>query len=213
MRPSDYIAAARVPETIEPQEFGVWKIARVKDTDTFDTQEPTTYQRAMFRSKIGFPSYTILRRSSMKTMHLDDYGEVVMEDSIRELRQHLPIWMQAKGRVLVTGLGLGCVVRGLLAKSEVDHITVIEIDRYIATVIGPELTGSGKVKLIVGDALNVDLPGERFDYAWHDLWTDDGNLQIQHARLLFKFKNAVRRQGAWAFPKHFKRIMPAWLLR
>jgi hypothetical protein len=61
-------------------------------------------------------------------MHLEqDDGrvyEVVMEDSPRELRRHLPIWMHAHGRVLVTGLGLGCVVRGLLASPHVEYIDV-----------------------------------------------------------------------------------------
>jgi spermidine synthase len=51
-----------------------------------------------------------------------------MEDTLSELRRHTPIFMRAKGRLLVTGLGLG-VVRGLLAKPEVEHIDVVEIDR------------------------------------------------------------------------------------
>lgn len=207
MKPADFIAAARVPESLKPQVFGLWSITRV----SLENLE-SDFEKFMFLSQVGFRSQTALRRASWKTLHLEQ-GEVVMEDSLKELSTHLPIWLKAKGKVLITGLGLGCVVRGLLASPDVEHITVVEIDPHLLRVVGHEFRSNRRVELIQGDALKVFLPG-RFDYAWHDLWTDgDRHLQVLHADLIKRFHKQVKFQGAWRFPRFAKRRMPNWLLQ
>jgi hypothetical protein len=208
MTPRDYIEAARVPHSVAPQEFGLWTIQRVRISDVI--KDPT--MRAVTQLEVGFPDYTLLRRVTQATIHVGP-GDVVMEDSARELQRHLPIWLRARGRVLVTGLGLGCVVRGLLANRDVDRIEVVEIDRQLARVIGREFAGDARVGIMVGDALEVsedDLPG-RFDFAWHDLWNDRGekdvHLQQLHLQLFFRFKRRCGPQGAWEFPRFLKRLL------
>lgn len=196
MTPEDFIGAARVPHTLKPQSFGPWKIERVSAAASF-----------LLMLKVGFSDYTLLRRISWATMHLGDAAqEVVMEDSIGELRKHLPIWLNARGSVLVTGLGLGCVVRGLLASQDVERITVIEIDKSILRVVGHEFIGNNRVELIHGDATKVNLRGRNFDYAWHDLWTEGNeHLQVLHARLIHRFARHCPKQGAWQMPRFVKR--------
>lgn len=200
MTPFGYIIAARVPKYIEPQTFGLWQIERRSP------RVVTGKEVSLPRELVGFDDYTLLRRFCTRTMHLE-HQEVVMEDSIIELMRHLPIWLAARGRVLVTGLGLGCVVRALMIKPEVEHIDVVEIDGQIIDKIGPTLIDP-RVRIIEGDALKVDLSGERYDYAWHDLWTDGPqHLQILHVRLYEKFRRQCGHQGAWAFPRHMSRLI------
>ncbi len=208
LNPEDYINAARVPESLTPQAFGPWVIKR----KAHDPAKISAFALLNFQAQVGFRSQTLLLRHTWATLHLAD-GEIVMEDSRRELRKHIPIWMKAKGRVLVTGLGLGCVVRGLLANRDVEHISVVEIDKQILRVVGHEFRTNARVRLIHGDALKVPLH-ERFDFAWHDLWTDgDTHLQVLHARLFERCRDKVEMQGAWQFPRHLKRRMPEWVLR
>jgi hypothetical protein len=203
-----FINAARVPESLKPQAFGPWVIKRMAPNPA----KVSAFAVLSFQLQVGFPSQTLLLRHSWATLHRAD-GEIVMEDSRRELQKHLPIWMKAKGRVLVTGLGLGCVVRGLLANRDVEHITVVEIDKQILRVVGHEFSSNPRVRLIHGDALTIPLC-ERFDFAWHDLWTDgDTHLQILHAKLFDRCRDKVEIQGAWQFPRHLKRGMPEWILR
>lgn len=199
MKPRDYIEAARVPRWILPQTFGLWTIERSMAGGGIVNPE----QFAMNFERCGFPDYTLLRRMTEATMHC--VGEIVMEDSRSELQKHLPIWMAARGRVLVTGLGLGCVVRGLLAKQDVDQIDVVEIDDGILRVIGPEFAKNPRVNLHHGDALKIDLPG-KFDFAWHDLWKEGDGLQRLHARLFIKYLRQCGPQGAWAFPRFAARL-------
>lgn len=194
MRADEFLSAARVPVRLKTQRFGPWTIRKRR-------------VRPDKRAEIGGAYHTALCRMSWAGIHLTD-GEVVMEDSACELRKHLPIWLHASGRVLVTGLGLGCVVRGLLTKPEVKHIDVVEIDADVLRVIGSEFSRDERVALHHGDALTIDLPG-RWDFAWHDLWTDgDVHLQRLHAQLFVRFNKRAGRQGAWAFPRDVARTMP-----
>lgn len=191
MKPRDYLDVARVPLSIEPQEFGPWKIER-----HFDRPEK------MWRAYVGAPYQTVLRRWTDATMHLD--GEIVMEDSRWELQKHLPIWLAARGRILITGLGLGCVVRGLLASPDVEHVDVVEIDAGIIRVIGPEFACNARCSIHHADALTWEPPsGATWNAAWHDLWKEGPGLQFLHANLIKKFAGAVPLacHGAWQFPR------------
>jgi hypothetical protein len=205
MDASYYLNAARVPVAIEPQSFGDWVIKR--------HTLPEKY-----RAGFEWPDYTILQHTvapNWGNMHLygDDHPPlaVVMEDSPRELRKHLPIWMKARGRVLITGLGLGCVVRGLLASTCVEYIDVVEIDADIIRICGAEFAGNPRVAMHQGDAMTMQFPpGETWDCAWHDLWMDEGDgddrLQTRHAQLIGNYADRIAAQGAWAFPRTAKRI-------
>lgn len=201
----DYIEAARVPFSVQaPQEQGMWQLLRFFPETDAD------------KSAIGFDHQTRLCRWTIATLH-QRHGEIVMEDSRSELSKHLPIWMAARGRVLKTGLGLGCVVRGLLANPDVDLVTVIEIDEAVIEMIGPEFVDNPRVEIIHADALEWEPGvGDHWDFAWHDIWTDGPvHLQLLHARLACKFKTHVGPQGAWAFPrqakKKIKRAGVPWL--
>lgn len=189
------ISAARCPPSIRPQSFGLWHIER---HDRIPQQS---------RERVFWDSLTVLRRWSLRTLH-KTLPEIVMEDSRHELRKHMPIFERASGRILVTGLGLGCVVRGLLASDPVTKIDVVEIDKDIIRIIGAEFRDCPRVTIHHGDALKIKLPG-RFDYGWHDLWTDgDVHLQRLHSKLFLKFARQCDWQGAWHFPGNLARRLP-----
>lgn len=198
LAPADFIDAARVPPGIAPQEFGLWSIVEAR-VDT-----------AFSQSWAFFPTVTILRCLTDGTMLKG--GVVVMEDSRQELRRHLAIWLAARGRVLVSGLGLGCVVRGLLLNPAVEHIDVVEIDKKLLAVIGAEFEGNPRVAMHLGDALDFNWPDDtRWDYAWHDVWrvtsTEEDTTQSLHLKLLLHYHRRCDRQGAWMLPRNAKKLL------
>lgn len=153
-------------------------------------------------------TYTFLYRLTDATLYCDPPGEVVMEDTPFELQTHLAFVTRAHGRVLITGLGLGCVIRGLLANPNVEHITCIEDSNDVLKLVGPYMP-RGRLTIIEADALEWTANNkETFDCAWHDLWTDRGNgephLDHWHARLLMNCRGTVKQQGAWAFDRRAK---------
>lgn len=202
LTPRQHILAARVPLSIPSGTWGLWETFRQNIPD----ESPE-------RSRAGFSSFTVLAKFTEATMH-KDHGDIVMEDSLSELEKHLPIWMSAHGRVLVSGLGLGCVVRGLLANTNVKHIDVMEIDSTIISLIGytPEFVDNRRIAFHHCDALKKKWPnGTSWDFAWHDCHHPNGNgvdLHIMHLELMRRYKHRCKRQGAWALPREVKRLIP-----
>jgi hypothetical protein len=141
-------------------------------------------------------------------------GVVVMNDYPCELKKHLQFVLSARGRVLVTGLGLGCVVRGLLAAGRIESIDVIERSGDVLKLCA-ESVSDRRVTIHQQDALWPIRIREQWDYAWHDLWSDpersEPHLQISHMELFGRLMDRVRFQGAWAMPRKFRRRVPGWL--
>jgi hypothetical protein len=105
-------------------------------------------------------------------------------------------------------------VRGLLAKPEVTHVDVVELDPVILDMVGPEFSdGDHRVSLHHGNALEFDWPADaRWDYCWHDIWCEHGSLDLLHVELLARFRDRCRWQGAWQLNRQIKRIWPDRLL-
>ena len=140
----------------------------------------------------------------MATMHT--HGEVVMEDTPFELNNHLDFMLKAKGHVLVTGLGLGCVIRGMLANGHVDHVTCIERSQDVLDLVAPHMPATDRLEIIKADALEwTKGTTQRFDCAWHDIWTDrdvgEPHLAQSHTSLIKNCAPKVNFQGAWAYPR------------
>lgn len=110
----------------------------------------------------------------MAGLHLVDDnglgGYTVMDDSDVELARHLEAVNHAKGRVLKTGLGMGCFVRMCLTKPEVEHIAVVELDENIIKHFGAEFVGNDRVTIHHADAFEFPLSHGPWDFAWHDIY-------------------------------------------
>lgn len=198
MTPTDLVIASRVPRSVGPFKSRLYNGRRMTD----------------HRGTQLFKSYYALCHVCMAGLHQvgDDGfgGYVVMEDTERELRRHLPIMLAARGRVLVSGLGLGCVVRGMLANGRIEHIDVVEINKDIIDHFGSEFSGDARVSIHHGDALSFDLGRGPWDYAWHDIYTDGNDgLAQEHAKLIARSDRYVGRQGAWQFPRIAHRMITA----
>jgi len=64
-------------------------------------------------------------------------GTVVMSNTPDEIRDFLHFTRHAKGKILINGLGLGCVVKVLLDNPEVTNITVIEKSQDVINLVSP----------------------------------------------------------------------------
>jgi hypothetical protein len=93
------------------------------------------------------------------------------------LRNYVPFLASAEGDILLTGLGLGCLVRGLLARPAVRSVTVIELQLDVIDLIGPHHADS-RVEVIHADALTWTPPaGRAWDAAMLDINDDRDMVQ------------------------------------
>lgn len=134
-------------------------------------------------------------------------GYTVMDDSDRELRRHLNAVLRARGRILKTGLGMGCFVRMCLQRPRIEHIDVVEINRSIIDHFGAEFAGNPRVTIHHADALEFPLDCGPWDFAWHDIYCDGNDgLQVLHGKLIKRYWRVAAMQGAWAFPRWARRL-------
>lgn len=154
---------------------------------------------------------TYLRCITDSTIFAQPPGDLVMEDSNYELQTHLGFVMRAFGSVLITGLGLGCVVRGLLANPKVEHVTVIENSPDVLKLVAPHMP-TERLTIIEAEALKWTATNKQpFDCGWHDLWTNrdagEPHLDMWHTALLMNCRRTIKQQGAWALNRTIKREM------
>lgn len=138
------------------------------------------------------------------------HGELVMQDTPDELTTHLDFMLRAHGKVLITGLGLGCVARGCLANPAVKSVTVIERDYDVIKLVEPHMLYP-RLRIICADARQWSKTNhESFACAWHDLWSDpdkgEPHLQVMHAELLCNLSSKVSMQGCWAMGRAQRRL-------
>lgn len=125
---------------------------------------------------------------------------VVMSDTPDEMRDHAELFLHAKGRVLMHGLGLGCAASVLARMSNVTGIVVIEKSEDVIKLVMPTVTKLGKVVVVHGDALTrKPAKGERYDVVWHDIWDDISKDNIDEMRMLQRrWARRCGWQGCWS---------------
>lgn len=115
-----------------------------------------------------------------------------MTDDVPDLKDHRRFIDLASGRVLLTGLGLGCVLRGLMHRGNTTHITVVESKQPVIDLVWPHIETDAR--LVHRDAYEYAQVGRTFDFAWHDIW----ELPNSHdPALLEAWAPYVGWQGCW----------------
>lgn len=144
-------------------------------------------------------AYLTIKAGTFKRLWHEKRG-VVMSNTRMEVITAYEAYRDAKGNVLVFGLGLGMVLEGILSKPEVNRVTVVEIDPDVIALVAPHFGNDGRVTIVQGDAYAWEPPkGEVYDYVWHDIWDDINadNLPLM-AKLSRRFSRKAKAQGFWS---------------
>ena len=199
---NEALLAAMSAESIPEAESGLWQIKKFACAKPIETKDGNGHVHILPPGR-----YTSLTRWTDATMHLG-MGELVMHDFPYELKKHLIFARRAHGRVLITGLGLGCIARAVRINPNVETVTIIEKSSDVIRMVGPHMPPC--FEIIHADALEwTEKTDRRFDCAWHDLWvendTDGDHLQIQHMKMITNLRD-VPMQGAWELPRMYRRL-------
>lgn len=140
---------------------GVLGVAKV----VHDTPDGLTRMRAaMHGQALSAETYTRL--------FVD--GQLWMTDAEFECRTNNAFVWEAKGDVLIAGLGLGLILNPVLKKESVTSVTVLEISPDVVAMIGP-LYQHSKLTVIHADVKVWSLPKRSFDFIYFDIWADVPN--------------------------------------
>jgi hypothetical protein len=164
---------------------GAWSISR------FEMTEMQAKISAIRDGGRSCPPGTYLR--------LTRNGHVIMSNTPAEMRDLWPFRYNAKGVVMINGLGLGVATAMALAKPDVTEVTVIELSPDVITLVAPSLADP-RLTVINDDAYTWKPPiGKRYSAVWHDIWDDlcTDNLPLM-AKLHRKYGRRTDWQGSWA---------------
>lgn len=131
-------------------------------------------------------------------------GGVVMSDTPDEIWDHRDLFNEARGDVLIHGLGLGMAARGCLLKPEVESVTIVEIEEDVIKLVGGWLNkiagNEGKPLFILHDDALAWKParGQRWNVVYHDIWPSISveNLKDMH-HLHRRFARRCDWQASW----------------
>jgi hypothetical protein len=126
----------------------------------------------------------------------------VMSDTTAETRDLLPLALDAKGEVLIAGLGLGIAIDLVMRDKDVKHVTVIEISQEIIDLVGDHFKNKygDRLTIINADILEWKAPKDvHYDYCWFDIWDNicSDNLKDM-TKLKRKYAKKAERKGFWA---------------
>lgn len=112
--------------------------------------------------------YCILRQ-----VHLgnESWDAVWMSDTPQEHGTNYGALRQARGDVLVAGLGLGMLSLAMCRKKEVRSVTVLEISPDVVRLVAPHVKHC-KLRVILADGKQPPLRGRHFDLIYLDIWPD-----------------------------------------
>ena len=132
------------------------------DTDTYAEHTPLGY------FKEEFPYFAVIQKEDI-WMSVIPHEINTMKEAIKE----------AKGDVLVLGLGLGYYLYHIHLKEDVKHIQVIEKDPNVIEMFKehllPKFEHKEKIEIIEGDAIDYIGKGKEPDFVFADLWHNVGD--------------------------------------
>jgi len=133
-----------------------------------------------------------------KYKRLTRNNKTIMSNTPAEMRDQSHFIHKAKGRVLINGLGLGCVLAEVL-KKDIESVTVIEASEDVIKLVAPFFKDDPRVEIIHTDAYEWKPPkGVRYNAVWHDIWDNlcADNLP-EMAKLHRKYGKRTDWQGSW----------------
>ncbi len=136
-----------------------------------------------------------------RLMRDHSFDNPMMSDTPAEIYDHLEALYKIQelgGRVLINGLGLGCILKAALSFPNVERVDVVELEQDIIDLVAPSYADA-RVHIYQVDAYTIQWgKADKWTVAWHDIWANicSDNLEGM-AKLHRKYGHKVVWQGSW----------------
>lgn len=127
-------------------------------------------------------------------------GKLMMSDTPMERRTNREFLENAKGDVMIAGLGIGLILHNLREKVKagiVTSITVYEKYRDVASLVCPHYRDL-PLKVLEADILTYKpRKDEKYDTIYFDIWPDINTDNLKDIKLLHNRWKNHKRPGGW----------------
>jgi spermidine synthase len=180
------------PPIINSQRYLIYKsVLTEKELDVIE-KNWSKHRNSLYLSKfvIGKEYVILLDKTLNKTMMSNHEFEIITNQKFLD---------NAKGDVLIFGLGIGLVIFPLLNMSEINSITIVEIDGSLIEHVNPIIKKNdihSKVSIYEGDAFSFET-NKLFDTIYFDIWHSINEKAFREMKILIeKFKYNLT-LGGW----------------
>jgi len=141
----------------------------------------------------NFRTYFDLRPGTYTYLCEDD--EYIMTDTPCEIFTNVDFISQAKGDILIGGLGLGIMPLILSKLARVNSILILEKEQEIIDLIWSQLGLPRHIAVVNADVFEY-APNNCYDTIYHDIWSDiDNQAEKEMQSLKEKYKPYVKENG------------------
>lgn len=128
-------------------------------------------------------------------------GRTLMTDSERERESNKEVVGEARGDVLIAGLGLGMILCAILSKPEVNKVSVVEVSKDVCNLVLPHLYKhlgklANKLSVIEEDIYQF-IPKGQYDVIYLDVWGDYSFNTYKQAEFLRSRFAPYLKDGGW----------------
>jgi spermidine synthase len=126
-------------------------------------------------------------------------GQMMMSDNLHERLSNLEIIDEARGNMLIAGLGLGMILHPILKNDLVTSVTVIEKEKDVIALVVPTLPENTKLNVICADIFTWEPQSDkRYDCIYFDIWAaaSDGVASSDQLELETRFEK-YKAEGGW----------------
>ncbi|MFA5211677.1 MAG: hypothetical protein WC414_04270 [Patescibacteria group bacterium] len=123
-----------------------------------------------------------------------EHDDIVMSDTPMELETNSEFIDNAKGDILIGGLGLGLIVMSVQSRKNIKSITIVEKEKEIIELL-KDFPFNTKVKIINDDIYNY-IPEKKFDYIYFDIWNTISSDNYDDMKKLHRtFRKYLNKDG------------------
>lgn len=134
-------------------------------------------------------------------VHLLINGQLYMSDTRMERQTNAPFIHEARGDVLIAGLGIGMVLAEILEKPEVETVSVVEINPDVVALLEPVIKGwpgGEKVTIVCKDIFKFKPPKDmKYDVIYFDIWANQSGEERKEITRLHRRGAWWRKPGGW----------------
>ena len=124
-------------------------------------------------------------------------GRIMMTDARFERQTNNEFVREARGDILIAGLGIGLIIQPTLDKGGVSSITVVEKSADVITLVGPHYTNP-KLRIIHADIYDWSPEkGAGYDTIYFDIWPNCCTDYLEEMTKLHRRFRKYLKPGGW----------------
>lgn len=165
----------------------------------FEVDNKTAFIELLSSASDGRPTRAVLPGTYVR---MKVGKEVMMSDTTHEAKTCRKIMEDAKGDVLIAGLGIGMILIPLLKNPEVKSITVIELNQNVIDLVVPQLRShfpfltQKKLKVVKADIRKWHSK-KKYDRIWLDIWPNITPSNLKDIIPMEKRFSKNLKRGGW----------------